>query len=399
MSLTIINLIILILVCLLVVPHSSGNFATGEEKKKDEKIPYIGVNIRGYYTSIQSSRYSIPFPDHYYDSSFSLISKGGMNHIRYVFYWEAYEKNPSQFMKELKKVARLADKWGLKVIYDSHQFHTSSWLDPKNGTGFPKNLFLGDPKTSYAQGGTVVDSAAKVWWTKWWNRNITDTEGRDGWRLYANFLKKVIKSVDNHDSTLGYEILNEPQVHASDQWTKVGKFNSLMTKELRKITDKIIVYSMTVPISFNNPSIDLNAQNLAKMTPASKKNVVFKISVYGIPTPNTYQGDKLKILIQASKIANIPMYIGEWNEVSREEKINENGNLMFHIDPSKSKLNQLKANELVNDFKKLRVWGMAFWNWNYVLHSAPNFNIIKVTEDGQIKTTKYFRIIEKAISS
>ena len=26
------------------------------------------------------------------------------------------------------------------------------------------------------------------------------------------------------------------------------------------------------------------------------------------------------------------MYIGEWNEVSREEKINENGNLAFRID-------------------------------------------------------------------
>src|SRR5206468_11520186 len=182
MSLTIINLIILILVCLLVVPHSSGNFATGEEKKKDEKIPYIGVNIRGYYTSIQSSRYSIPFPDHYYDSSFSLISKGGMNHIRYVYYWEAYDKNPSLFMKELKKVARLADKWGLKVIYDSHQFHTSSWLDPSNGTGFPKELFQHNSGT-YGLGGTTVDYPAKIWWTEWWNRNVSDTDGRDGWNL------------------------------------------------------------------------------------------------------------------------------------------------------------------------------------------------------------------------
>ena len=68
-----------------------------------------------------------------------------MNHIRYVFYWETYEKNPSQFVKEIKKVANPADKWGLKVIYDSHQFHTSSWRDPKNRTGFPPELFQSDP--------------------------------------------------------------------------------------------------------------------------------------------------------------------------------------------------------------------------------------------------------------
>lgn len=64
-----------------------------------------------------------------------------MNHIRYAFYWEAYEKDPKAFMKELKTVAKTADKHNLKVIYDNHQYHTSSWLDSTNGTGFPSKLF------------------------------------------------------------------------------------------------------------------------------------------------------------------------------------------------------------------------------------------------------------------
>jgi hypothetical protein len=121
-----------------------------------------------------------------------------------------------------KKVAKLADKWGLKVVYDSHQFHTSSWLDPKNGTGFPPELFQGDPDTPYGGGGTTVDEAAKIWWTKWWDGNVTSTNGKNGWSLYTNFLKKIIKIVDGHKSTLGYEILNEPQVHLSDEWQKIG---------------------------------------------------------------------------------------------------------------------------------------------------------------------------------
>jgi hypothetical protein len=66
-----------------------------------------------------------------------------MNHVRYIFYWEAYEKNPSLFLRELDAVASTADRWNLKVLYDNHQYHTSSWLDPKNGTGFPQSLFLG----------------------------------------------------------------------------------------------------------------------------------------------------------------------------------------------------------------------------------------------------------------
>ena len=46
-----------------------------------------------------------------------------------------------------------------------------------------------------------------------------------GGSRYANFLKKIIKIVDDHKSTLGYEILNEPQVHISDEWQKIGKYN------------------------------------------------------------------------------------------------------------------------------------------------------------------------------
>ncbi|SRR6266540_3369857 len=65
------------------------------QKTGQDPIQYVGVNVRGYYTSLQGLRYATAFPDHYYDDSFKLISHGSMNHIRYVFYWEAYEKNPS----------------------------------------------------------------------------------------------------------------------------------------------------------------------------------------------------------------------------------------------------------------------------------------------------------------
>jgi hypothetical protein len=40
--------------------------------------------------------------------------------VRYVFYWEAYEKNPELFMQELQTVAKTADRYGIKVIYDNH---------------------------------------------------------------------------------------------------------------------------------------------------------------------------------------------------------------------------------------------------------------------------------------
>ena len=68
-----------------------------------------------------------------------------------------YEKDPNAFMKELKTVAKTADKHNLKVIYDNHQYHTSSWLDSTNVKGFPSKLF---DKNKYRNG---AGGAAPTW--------------------------------------------------------------------------------------------------------------------------------------------------------------------------------------------------------------------------------------------
>ena len=114
--------------------RNNNNLSNDDDDGKNDTNSYKGVNIRGLYTSLQYERYpSAPTPllADYYNKSFRLISEAGMNHIRYVFYWEAYERNPQLFMNELDTVANFADKWKLNVLYDNHQYHTSSWLDPK----------------------------------------------------------------------------------------------------------------------------------------------------------------------------------------------------------------------------------------------------------------------------
>src|SRR5262249_7738346 len=148
------------------------------------------------------------FPSNYYDSSFKILSKAGViDHVRFRFYWESYVKNPIEFMKEIEKVAKTADKYGLKVIYDNHQFHTSSWLDNDDGTGFPSFFFNDTALYPRDSSGTPKSASAETWWTNWWNNTFT-FNGTDGWLLQADFLKKVISTVDKHPSTLGYEILS-----------------------------------------------------------------------------------------------------------------------------------------------------------------------------------------------
>lgn len=386
-----IAIIILSFFCL-----SEFKIVYSDNQTESEKI--IGVNMKGMYTSLNYERFpNITILSDYYAESFKLIKNIGMNHIRYVLYWEAYENNPSLFLQELENVATLADKLGLKIIYDNHQFHTSSWLDEKRGTGFPSFLF---DKSLYPvnSGITTSSNSTELWWTNWWNRNVTDENNKiNGWNLQSNFLKTIVKLLDNHNSTNGYEILNEPQIFSQDQWSKIGKYYKFMTNELRKQTNKTIVLDMTIPIKFQDPAINLTSENMAKIIPKDR-NSVFKISLYGIPRDNNYQDKKLELLINVSKIAKIPVYVGEWNNVNREKKLTANRDDTSKINVIKSDLSQEESDFLINKFNQLEVYGWAFWNWNYVNTPPQNFNLINITKSGDILPTKYFYILKNSVN-
>lgn len=389
--------VLILNVTAIVAPLTSNTHA---QVPGQESVPYVGVNMRGVYTAVseQKGNATTPLPPNYYEDSFRILAEAGMNHVRYTVYWEAYVANPTSFMKELQLVANTADKYGINVIYDNHQFHTSSYLNPQRGNGFPSALFEGDPKFSYGAGGSPKYQAANLWWTDWWDRSIRDINGTDGWVLLLGFLQRIVNAVDSHPSTLGYEILSEPQVHSSDQWEKIGSFNSFMVNELRKLTDKTLAYSMNIPVDLKS-SIGVNPTNLADMAPTNKTNVVFKISLYGLPEPNSYQGDRLAIFVRTSELAQVPLYIGEWNNVLREESINEEGERVFNINPEQSDISQDEANLIVRTFKDIDAWGMAYWQWRLQTHQVDNYNLVNITDSGVISTTSYFDILRNAYSA
>ena len=327
-------------------------------------------------------------PQDYIDDSLKMISKAGLDHARFLFYWEAFERDPKAFMKEIESVAKAGDKYGVKIIYDNHQWHTSSWLEDR-GTGFPWSLFE-DSKYSKGGGGNTPDKAAQVFWKDWWDRSVKDNDGKDGWTQMAGFLKKIVLAVDNHSSTLGYEILSEPHVDNADQWSKIGKFNSFITEELRDITSKTIVYSMNVPVDLNS-NINISPQNLAKMAPSSKQNIAFKISVYGVPDRDDYQKERFVLFLDTRDLTGVPLYIGEWNNVVRTK---EGG--VFKINPGASDFTKSNAGKILEAFKKEGVWGTAFWKWDYRDADTASFNLVN-DESGKLVPTKYFGILEDTV--
>ena len=376
----------------------TNSFVLSSHGQQTDQIFY-GVNMKGYHTSMPQARtIGSIMPANYFDDSFKLISEAGMNHVRFVFYWESYERDPTNFMLELQSVAQAADKYNVNVIYDNHQFHTSSWFNPQRGTGFPSFLFQDNAAYPAGNGGGPKYAPAKAWWTDWWNQAVKDTNGTDGWTLQAEFLKKIVGTLDSHESTLGYEILSEPQVHSVDQWEKIGKFNTFMVNELRKLTSKVLVYSMNIPIDLKSP-INLIPENLAKMKPQNSTSIVFKISIYGLPTESSYQQQKFNTFLKASNITGVPIYVGEWNNVLREQTVIEDGTSVFEINPFESDITQEQANLFVKTFKDLGIWGLAYWKWDFVSLDTPNFNLISIGDNGEIATNKYFRQLKIAVEN
>ena len=377
-----------LLVAILINATSLGSYALSTNVTSGQ--PINGVVMKGAFVNMKQHDNGSPeAPQDYIDDSLKMISKAGLDHARFLFYWEAYERDPKAFMKEIESVAKAGDKYGVKIIYDNHQWHTSSWLEDK-GTGFPWSLFE-DSKYSKGGGGNTPDKAAQSFWKDWWDRSVKD-DGKDGWTQMADFLKKIVLVVDNHSSTLGYEILSEPHVDNIDQWSKIGKFNSFITEELRAITSKTIVYSMNVPVDLNS-QIKISPENLAKMAPSSKQNIAFKISVYGVPNRDDYQKDRFNLFLDTRDLTGVPLYIGEWNNVVRTK---EGG--IFKINPGASDFTKSNAGKILEAFKKEGVWATAFWKWDYRDADTASFNLIN-DKSGKLVPTKYFGILEDTVKN
>jgi hypothetical protein len=206
----------------------------------------------------------------------------------------------------------------------------------------------------------------------------------------------VVVLLDKHPSTLGYEILNEPQVHNNDQWEKVSQFNTFMVNELRQVTQKTIAYSQQIPASINDKEISVTSENMAKMAPENKTNVVFKISLYGIPMDNNFQEQRLNVFLKAAELADVPAYVGEWNDVKRVKTINAEGKPIWEISEEGTNLNSTTASSYVRIFDDANVWGWSFWLWNFKPHQTINFNLIEISPEGKIQPTEFYTVLKEA---
>ena len=55
--------------------------------------PYNGVDMHGFYTRTSQARdTNYDLPDNYFEESFKILSSNGLNHVRFLIFWESFVK-------------------------------------------------------------------------------------------------------------------------------------------------------------------------------------------------------------------------------------------------------------------------------------------------------------------
>lgn len=303
---------------------------------------------------MSQNRSTFPPPKNYVEDSFKTFAENGITCIRVTLYWESCERDADLFEDDLKEISKMADRYGLTCVYDNHQWECSSWIGC--GVGMPNSLMsnLCDKKT-----GNHIPPyfTKKDFWTKWWNRKIKTVNGMDGWDAQLDYLRNIVKRLDDHKSTYGFEVLNEPEVYRISDYRSVGRYHDYMIKELRKITNKPLMFCWALPRGkvIDNPLL----QSL--VSPAIRDNILYDGHSYP-PSLSRMMYFRLISLL----MGNIPIYMGEFNSG-------------FTYGTT---LTQEQLSEYVNRFRKFGIYGWALWRWSYREdRNIPAFNLTRIIDN------------------
>jgi hypothetical protein len=173
---------------------------------------------------------------------------------------------------------------------------------------------------------------------------------------------------------------NEPRIYSIDQWEKVGAYNTFLTNELREVTQKLIVFDRRA-----SPELDVDLaitpENMAKM--ASKQNVLFKATLFGLPEPGTIFEEQMEYYIVAARIAGVPLCSCEYN-------------IKQYDDEPMPDLSQENVDYFFERFKNENLWGWALGVWDYKPRDNPNFVFVDFDNDGTMTTNDNFEYIRNA---
>jgi hypothetical protein len=344
-----------------------------------------GVNYIDPVLSRKEQAAKLPIQTGQVEKFVKIAKDSGYNVFRIPVSWESYVDNEDNFLGQLVALVEEANSHDIFVWIDFHHYDaTSNWpTKVSKGRGFPEFVVsCYEPKNTYER-----DSEVRAFWNDYYDNKVRDSENSckrtlDIWDLQADFMKAMIDEVDHYPNVIGYEILNEPHVWTDKHYDSLGELHTEMAKELRKSTDKLIIFTRETAHGYTDDGkkygrkIGLEYKILPK-DPA--KNIMYIPHLYNLNEieehVDRWKADQKR---WESMGYDVPIGVGEW---SPQPPQLEEGNAV--------------TQENMDGF--VRVWEREGWMHTYWAYGGFNFgegNVLVKQSGTLTKAGEYF---EKSI--
>ncbi len=230
-------------------------------------------------------------------AAFPIMKADGINLVRVPISWGyslsvgngAGAGNPTNYFNTLNAVANAADANGISVIYN---FHAGSGSAYNTEQAFP-----GDMLAAYTSSGTLDLNA---FYTAWFANQIT-YNGQNAWNAMASeFWVPLIQAVNSHQSTLGYETMNEPSYGLTNGAASLQAYNQFVYNTIRGAgSSKAVVFCA-------KDGTDPSAADM-KVSAPTGTNIVFDIH-YSTTDANVWAS----LTNTAKSMGLAEIWLGEW---------------------------------------------------------------------------------------
>ncbi len=151
----------------------------------------------------------------YKEEDFQKLKQWGFNVIRLGIFWDGVEPQPGQYddhyLTEIDKFIIMAQQHGISVFLDMHQ----DLFSCKYADGAPEWATLTDDlehvQTELWSESYLLSGAVQAAFDNFWNNK----KARDGIGIqdhYISMWRYLATRYKNHESVIGYDIMNEPFV-------------------------------------------------------------------------------------------------------------------------------------------------------------------------------------------
>ena len=347
------------------------------------EIPFEKLHGVNYFDPVlnrKEHRAKLPIQADQIEKLVISAKDAGFNVFRIPVNWESYVGNEENFLGELVALVETANSHDIFVWIDFHHFYATSSWGPKvaKGNGFPEFVVsCYQPTGPYER-----DPEVRKFWDDYYQNKVRDSSNScrktlDVWSLQAEFMTTMIKEVDHYPNVIGYELLNEPHVWEDDHYDELGNMHTEIAIELRKSTDKTIIFTRETAHGYDrdgkyNRKAGLEYKILPK-DPA--KNVMY--------IPHLYDLDDIDIHVDRWKDVQ-----KRWKSMGYDVRIG-----VGEWSPQPPQLEEGNAVTQDNMDAFVRIWQREGWMHTYWAYGGFNFgegNVLAKKSGDLTKAGEYY---------